>query len=142
MNTSQVRAATRKRRARVERDGGQGSRASCFRKGFTIVELLIALVLLDVGLLALVGLAASIDRDADSARTRTNALSIASARLERMASLACQSAASGVAQESPGVTEWFSETPEPNGTRAIVDSVAYTTRNGVRTFVLRTAARC
>ena len=115
---------------------------SSSRKGFTIVELLIALVLLDVGLLALVGLAASVDRDADSARIRANALNVASARLETMASLACQGGASGVTQPSPGITEWFSETPAPNATRVIVDSVAYVTPHGVRTFVLRTGARC
>ena len=115
---------------------------SSSRKGFTIVELLIALVLLDVGLLALVGLAASIDRDADSARKRTNALSAASGRLETIASLACQGDASGVAQGSPGITEWFSEASAPNATRDIVDSVAYVTPHGVRTFVLRTGARC
>ena len=115
---------------------------SSARKGFTIVELLIALVLLDVGLLALVGLAASVDRDADSARTRTNALNAASGRLETMASLACQGGGSGVAQVRPGITEWFAEAPAPNATRGIVDSVTYVTPHGVRTFVLRTAARC
>jgi type II secretory pathway pseudopilin PulG len=126
----------------VERDRREAARASCGRKGFTIVELLIALVLLDVGLLALVGLAASIVRDADGSRIRSNALSVASARLERMASLACQGGGSGVAQPSAGVTEWFSESPSPNDTRIITDSVAFVTARGVRTFVLRTGARC
>jgi type II secretory pathway pseudopilin PulG len=142
VDTSQVHAATRNKRARAERKGARASRASCCRKGFTIVELLIALVLLDVGLLALVGLAASVDRDADSVRTRTNALNAASGRLETMASHACQGGGSGVAQVSPGITEWFAEAPAPNATRGIVDSVAYATPHGVRTFVLRTAARC
>ena len=122
-------------------DGRVAPRLSS-RKGFTIVELLIALVLLDVGLLALVGLAASIARDAATSRIRTDALSAASARLERMASVACHGAASGVAQASPALTEWFSESPSPNETRTIVDSVAFMTARGMRTLVLQTAARC
>jgi len=59
-----------------------------------------------------------------------------------MASLACQGGGSGVAQVSPAIAEWFAESPAPNATRVIVDSVAYVTPNGVRTFVLRTGARC
>lgn len=142
MDKSQECAVTRKGHAKIERAGGHGSRPSRSREGFTIVELLIALVLLDVGLLALVGLAASISRDSDIARSRATALSVASGRLEKMASRACQGAVSGVAQDSPGLTEWFSEIPAPNATRVIVDSVAYATPQGERTFVLRMGARC
>jgi type II secretory pathway pseudopilin PulG len=110
--------------------------------GFTLIELLIALVLLDVGLLALVGIAASITRDANSSHGTAKALSAASARLERAASLECRGAAAGVARVSPGLTEWFTELPQPNETRIISDSVAMVTSRGVTTIVLRTGARC
>src|SRR5437773_9043715 len=100
------------------------------RGGFTLIELLIALVLLDVGLLALVGIAAAITRDANSSQGTSKALSVASARLERAASLECRGAASGVAAVSPGLTEWFAELPQPNETRIISDSVAIVTSRG------------
>ena len=112
------------------------------RVGFTLVELLIALVLLNVGLLALVGLAASITRNADDSRFAANASRIAAVRLERTASTACRGDTSGVDHVAAGVTEQFSDMPAPNDSRVITDSVTYETTRGPKTFVLRTAALC
>ena len=112
------------------------------RTGFTLIELLIALVLLNVGLLALVGLAAAITRNSDDSRFAASASSFAAARLERIASIACGGAASGVDHVAAGVTEQFSDVPAPNDSRVITDSVMYETTRGPKTFVLRTAALC
>jgi prepilin-type N-terminal cleavage/methylation domain-containing protein len=117
-------------------------RAPGRRKGFTLIELLIALVLLNVGLFALVGIAATISRDANHSRSEANALSVASARLERAASLACRGSGSVVEPGRNGVVEWFSETDAPNATRLLGDSVVVATSSGPRSFVLRTRAPC
>jgi prepilin-type N-terminal cleavage/methylation domain-containing protein len=112
------------------------------RCGFTLIELLIALVLLDVGLLALVGLGATLTRDADAARRSALALRVASARLERMASLPCLATVNGIAQPAPGLAEWYSDTPAPNGTRMLHDSVAVRQPTGSRSVVVSTRAAC
>jgi prepilin-type N-terminal cleavage/methylation domain-containing protein len=117
-------------------------RAPARRKGFTLIELLIALVLLNVGLFALVGIAATISRDANHSRSEANALSVASARLERAASLACRGSGSVVEPGGNGIVEWFSETDAPNATRLLGDSVVVATSSGARSFVLRTRAPC
>lgn len=112
------------------------------RRGFTLIELLVALLLLDVGLLALVGLAATLYRDGDDARATALAWTIASARLERMASLSCAGAIAGSASPAVGITEWFSDVPTFNDTRLLADSVRVVTSRGIRAASLRTTARC
>ena len=112
------------------------------RTGFSLIELLIALVLLECGLLALVGVAAASTREADSARRDAAAISVASARLERTASLSCRGSNSGVSPAGPGLTESYMEIVGPNGTRVVSDSVVVVTTRGPRVTVLRIGARC
>ena len=114
----------------------------CPRNGFTLVELLVALVLLDVGLLALVGLAASLSQSFDRARADAHAQSLATARLERIASVPCTTSASGTQSSSPADSEWFTDQSQPNGTRILTDSVKVLTSRVPRIVVLRTRARC
>jgi prepilin-type N-terminal cleavage/methylation domain-containing protein len=111
------------------------------QRGFTLIELLVALLLLDVGLLGLVGFATSLYRDGNDTRATARAWAIAAARLERMASVACDGAFAGSAT-SGEVSEWFTEAIEPNETRRLADSVRIVTSRGVRFGSLRTSARC
>jgi Tfp pilus assembly protein PilV len=112
------------------------------RHGFTLVELLIALILLDVGLLALVGTGAAIARESRTTRASAHALNVATGRLERSASLPCRAGGSGTAAWSDSITERWTETIGANGTRAMYDSASYPTSRGVRVVVLRMGARC
>ena len=111
------------------------------RRGFTLIELLVALLLLDVGLLGLVGFATSLYRDGNDTRATARAWAIAAARVERMASVACDGPFAGSAT-SGGVSEWFTEALGPNETRLLADSVRIATSRGVRIASLRTSARC
>lgn len=112
------------------------------RAGFSLIELLIALVLLEIGLLALVGMTGASTREADAARRAAAALSVASARLERAESLSCRGGNSGIWPAGPGLTESYEEIVGPNGTRVISDSVVVVTTRGSRAIVLRTGGRC
>lgn len=112
------------------------------RRGFTLVELLVVLLLLDVGLLALVGFVAALYRNGNDTRATARAWAIAAARLERMASVTCGGPNTGSATSPGGVSEWFAEAAGPNGTRSLFDSVRVLTSRGVETASLRTSARC
>jgi Tfp pilus assembly protein FimT len=112
------------------------------RDGFTIIELLLALVLLDIGLFALVGLGAAISRTATAMRASSLGVSIAWGRVERMASAGCGGTISGSAAPRRGITEWFSDTAAPNDTRALSDSVAVTLPRSARVVIARSRARC
>jgi Tfp pilus assembly protein PilV len=121
----------------------QRSRArSTTRSGFTLIELLVALLLLDVGLLALVGVAAALFRSGNDTRAMARAWTTASARVERMASVACGGTTAGRATWGNGVSEWFTETSTTNDTRLLADSVRVPTSRGVQVASLRTSAGC
>jgi prepilin-type N-terminal cleavage/methylation domain-containing protein len=117
-------------------------RASRARDGFTLIELLVALVLLDVGLLALVGTATTVTRRGNEDRVTTHALELASARLERAASLPCGRSSPTGMSESGAMSESWSATSGAFGTRTIEDSVTFITSRGEGTLVLRMGARC
>jgi len=112
------------------------------RRGFTLIELLVALLLLDVGLLALVGFATALYRDGNDTRATARAWTIASSRIERMASVSCDGPSAGTASSGTVVSEWFTESLTPNETRALADSVRVVGSRGAQVASLRTFARC
>src|SRR4051812_47528551 len=112
------------------------------RRGFTLVELLVALVLLNVGLVALVALTAALTRAGDDARATTRAYRAASSRLERLASLSCGAPLRGAATPLPSLAETYTDTPEPNDTRSLRDSVVYAVPGRLRSVVIESRARC
>lgn len=112
------------------------------RAGFTLLELLVALVLLDLGLIALVGACAALSRTQSLVRADARGLQVASSRVERMLSQPCQGAVTATAHPTPVLSEWWTDTPGPNGTRQVSDSVAITTERALRFFVLKAAGRC
>jgi len=61
-------------------------RNSRAQRGFTLVEALISLVVMAFGMLALSGMQASLARNSDLAKQRTEAMRLAQARLEKMRS--------------------------------------------------------
>jgi type IV pilus assembly protein PilV len=75
------------------------------QRGFTIVEMLIAVIIFSVGLLAMAGTASVIMTTLTSTQSRAIATAVAESRFERMGATACASRASGSA-----VTRGVSET--------------------------------
>ena len=76
-------------------------------RGFTLVEVLVAIVLIEVGLLALTASSAIVIRETLLARARVPALEIARNRVETLAALPC-SATSGGATGPNGFREDWS----------------------------------
>jgi Tfp pilus assembly protein PilV len=78
------------------------------RKGGTLIELLVALLLLDLALLALATVGALTAKRIGDAGRRSRAAIAATNRLERLAAVPCASAAGGAASLERGVTETWS----------------------------------
>lgn len=111
------------------------------RAGFTLVELLVAVLLIDVGLLALVAGSAVVVRRQGDVRTRTVASRAAANRIQLLAASAC-AAASGTSNVSPGIVERWAVELEPNGVRELRDSVTFVLSGTEHVVVLRTRVPC
>lgn len=92
------------------------------RRGTTVVELLIALIVLTVGLLALAGAAAIIARETAAARRELTLAWMARARLERLASEGCDTLDSGL-ENGAGISERWTVAESRNDTRRITVTV-------------------
>lgn len=112
------------------------------RRGFTLVELLLALVLLDLGIVALVGASAAVGRVESGAHDDASALEAAAARVERILASPCQPVSAGTAHPSSDLFEWWTDAPAPNATRVAADSVVLVTPRRSHSVVLRSAGRC
>jgi Tfp pilus assembly protein PilV len=97
------------------------------RRGATLIELLVALLLLDMGLAVLGGMSAVAVRRIADANRRARATMASRTRIQRLMSQPCTATASGEGRLDPGVAEMWSSQGEP-GSRRLTDSV--TVRNG------------
>jgi type IV pilus assembly protein PilV len=113
------------------------------RAGFTIVEVLVAVMILSVGVLGLAGAAAVVTKMMGSSEMRSDASAVAGARFESLRSTRCP-IVSGSAGGG-GITERWSVAPI--GTAAyrmyeVVDSVRYQSRDGLRSQAYRSVVQC
>lgn len=97
------------------------------RRGYTLVEVLVALLLLDVGLLALVGTAASVVRLVGDATLAGRAAAGVESRREVLWSEHCRVPAKRSAYDGPVEVTW-----EANGTGPFVTLTVTATRNTPR----------
>jgi Tfp pilus assembly protein PilV len=110
------------------------------RRGATLVELLIALLLFDMSILSLVAMSAvSVQRLAEAGR-RNRAAVAATSRLEQLASRPCNSTTSGAEVLERGVTERWLSTPIVGG-QELLDSVRIDARVPEH-LVLRVRVTC
>jgi Tfp pilus assembly protein PilV len=112
------------------------------RPGFSLLELLVALVLFDVALLGLVATGALAARELRGARLTAAAGRVAARRLELLSVESCATAASGVAEHPDGMLETWVVSPEVRGVRAILDSVVFDHARGRSSIVVEGALRC
>jgi prepilin-type N-terminal cleavage/methylation domain-containing protein len=111
------------------------------RLGFTMIELLVALVLTGVGIVATLATSAVVVREADEGRTGSIAVSTAANRLEWLRSHACI-AENGRAAGPHGLTEAWSATLQPGSLRELEDSTTFMIAGSDRTLVLRSRTPC
>ncbi len=88
------------------------------RKGVSLIEVLIACVLLTVAVLGLVGAATGISKQTGNSRRQILAAGMAQARLDSLRSLPCSSLASGTSSKQ-GIAQTWTVSGSGN-TRSIV----------------------
>ncbi|MEX2178799.1 MAG: prepilin-type N-terminal cleavage/methylation domain-containing protein [Gemmatimonadaceae bacterium] len=114
------------------------------RRGVTLVELIVAMTILAVGLLAIVGTSATIARSLGEARAANLAAIHAESRFEQLAGTACTSLTLGTPStaESRGISESWVVTEGVNATREVVNTVSWKTRSGTRSQQFTTLLPC
>jgi prepilin-type N-terminal cleavage/methylation domain-containing protein len=117
------------------------------RQGFTLVELIVAVMVMAVGVLGIAGTAVAVARLAGGASQQTVAANVAATRFEQLRSVSCGAIRAGSAT-TRGVSErWAVTSMGAAGgvtTYDVVDTVRFTSRSG-RTAVLqvyRSDVRC
>jgi Tfp pilus assembly protein PilV len=119
------------------------TRRARHRAGLTVVEVLVALILVAVGMLGIAGSTAlALRTTLDSARRREASHRVAS-RFAQLAAAGCSAATAGSAVDaSRSLTEQWSISPSANGFAMITDSVRWMSARGPTSFVLTTAITC
>ena len=119
------------------------------QSGFTLIEVMVAVVILSVGLLALAGSTANVSRMVGSGNRATVASQVATRRLENLRQVAysttpaCTSSAlvGGTAAFGSGVSETWSVTGSGN-TRQVLVAVTYARAGRSATDTVSTLLRC
>ena len=108
--------------------------------GYTLIETIVALLLLTIGGLALVTTSALIGRAMNTNAARERAGRVAASRLEILGA-ACRSAVGGHETLQQVESEW-SVAPFDSARLSVVESVSYPTANGRRTDMFRVVLPC
>ncbi len=109
--------------------------------GFTLVELMVAMVIMTVGVLGLASTAAVVLRLMGGGAQQTLAANVAQSRFEWLRARQCPLIASGYASVRGVREDWTVTTIDPT-TFDVVDTVRYTSRAGLRAQAYRSAVRC
>jgi prepilin-type N-terminal cleavage/methylation domain-containing protein len=117
------------------------------RAGFTLVELMVAIMVMSVGVLGLAGTSVAVARLTGGAAQQTIAANVAATRFEKFRSAPCNAVTAGSAS-TRGVSETWAVTSVGAAlgvsTFDIVDTVRFTSRNGRTPMrqVYRSYVRC
>jgi len=109
------------------------------RRGFTLAEVLLAIILIDVGLLALAGSGAVVVRRTNAIRLRNAALRAAANRLQQLSGPCA--AAAGVAISADGIREQWTLV-RLDGAIDARDSVSFADGATTHSIVLQTRLPC
>jgi prepilin-type N-terminal cleavage/methylation domain-containing protein len=117
-------------------------------RGFTLVEVLIAVIVLSVGITALVGSSALVTRMVGRGGTETRAAEVAQHRLDTLRLVAysttTQCTSASFANGGPVTVKGMRERWIVSGTtiRQVTDTVTHRTARGTHTDVLTTFIKC
>jgi prepilin-type N-terminal cleavage/methylation domain-containing protein len=110
------------------------------RRGFSLVEVMIAIVILTTGVLALAASSAAGTRLIVQGGSLGRSAALAEGRIEILRSTACTSLTSGTATEGAFTVGWTVGTT--GNLRAVVVTVTYPTGRGTRTDTFTSAISC
>jgi type IV pilus assembly protein PilV len=110
------------------------------RRGFTLVELIIAIIILVVGVLGLASTAAVVMRQITASSMQTRAAMTAQSRLERLRSMPCANMVNGAATVG-GVTETWRVTVNAR-TATMVDVVTWVENKVTRSVTFTSERPC
>ena len=117
------------------------------RSGFTLIEVLVAITILAVGVVAMAGSSAAVTRMIGRGKIDTRATQLATERLEALRRAAyfttprCTALANGGPQTTDHVTLAWTVTDTPTG-RTVTVTATYATTRGSRTDILTTYIEC
>ena len=129
---------------RPRRRRGVTGRRPRSRRGVSIVEMIVAIVVLAIGILGLASTAAMVARQMTGGSLRTVTATVAQARFERLNAVSCAAltaAPTGTAT-GRGVTERWVAVAAGNGTMFLFDTLTYTTSRGTRTVGFASMRSC
>ena len=113
------------------------------RSGLSIVEVLVALMLVAIGLMGIAGSTALALRTTHDATRRREATELATTRLSQLYAAGCAQASAGShADSTRHIDEHWWVAARANGLATVTDSLAWTGARGWRTLVLTTGITC
>ena len=113
---------------------------TCFRIGYTLIEIVVAIFLFTVGGLALVATSAVVGSELSANASREQAGRIAASRLE-MLRARCRSASGGRETVGRIESEWSVGFPDSSHV-SLLESITYPSQRGDRTDVYRATLLC
>lgn len=111
------------------------------RTGFTMVELIVAMLMLTIGLLGLAGVGAVVLKQMRGGTYQTVAASIAQSRFEQLEGDACSTIASGTATVR-GMAERWTVSTIGTRARAVYDTVTFVGTSGTKKVGIHTVLAC
>jgi len=126
----------------VLQDHRRPPRLAGARHGFTVVEVLVALVIVTVGLLGVAGASASALRASNAALRERGALARARSRLALLDAAGCTAAADGRQSLSAGLEDRWSVAPATNGVRLVEVRTEWDDVGHRKSVLLRSALLC
>jgi prepilin-type N-terminal cleavage/methylation domain-containing protein len=112
------------------------------RRGFTVVEVLVALVIVTVGMLGVAGASAVALRASSAAIRERSAVTRARTRLALLEAQGCASAAGGELQLAAGVVDRWTVGPPTSGVRLVEMRAEWDDTRGRRYVLLQGALLC
>ena len=110
-------------------------------RGFTLAELMVAVVIFSIGLLAMAGTAGVIVTTLTSTQSRTIAAGVAESRFERIRTTACASRASGSAT-TRGIAETWTLSHLPRAEDDVTVSVTFLSNHRTRSETFQSILPC
>ncbi len=111
------------------------------RRGFTLVELMVAIVLLSVGVLGLASTSVMVTRMVGNGARYTIVGHVAQARFEALRAVDCTTLAGGSATARGGIMEAWSVVQQPRAV-VVTDSLSYTIRGVAKSQVYQSMIPC